>query len=1032
MAQFKPYASPRGFAPIEVPDVGSKIREQGRQQIQDMQRAAEFDLSNRDRMANAMRYVNEVESRNRDQIFRADQENRQRVQQQVQRNYETTISNIENQNKGQLKTLESIASFSNTAFETLGKVQANIEEGKKLAVNQAIYTAGISAKELMEIHKLDRNLTDQALSENAFVRDLIGRGASIQQIRYVAKHSNARYWSESKALAQNIGVGYNSYFNSNLSTPFQIGDRQISLAEAQRTGDLETEKAIVSQIRSKYMQESGMLNLGHQVLEAYVHPTIRATENQWQQESYATYRKLEATKAQEARTLALVQKIDTEGASGVNYWLQESQNKPADKAELFTTLQTLAKGDNWQQYQAFWQDYLTQQTTFNGKQITVGELLKADPGAIAVTESFVEARGRALRQFELENSEKIVSREQMIKAVLDQAKEQGIELTEADADAIEAEADAIAPGYDSSLLDNYRKNNTVNARYRKKIVDELTDLADRGLLTEERLDRMGIPATIAAQFRGLAKQTTSDYKANGGFKPQMDALAALAKSPPQIQAKPDGTYNWTVSLKTQQLQNRFLSKYAELKAAGDPNPVSNAFSFVQQQFAASASNPTSFSKGGYVEFDRKPTPSSASTARMQWVQSSIGRLGVKALDANGAIYTVSELNEIQKGMAKPGFKMDPMAEYVGMQMGVDPLTVINRQRIAAGMGQIALPESVTSFSTTVNPKVKRLLDSYRTAQISARAMVSTQQFNPGLVPKGYGPLVVEAAQKAGISPVFVAAFAEAENGSWDTNALSMGGAAAGVGLMQLSQEYHGPGGTVAQRERELKDPRLNLTLGAGILSGIYKKYGNWKDSIYVWNMGETGYKNWVDAGRPNTPQAGYAKSLYERFEKARAKYGDVSALRSGGTMRQSMQRYGRPSFERPSSVNFESSGGQPGVDLYFESKRFPAVLPGVVKDVSQEPGYGNYVVIESTDPSTGEKVDVLYGHLADGVSLRPGQSISAGDIIGTQGGTGNVRSADGTIASIDFLAPAPRGSKSMTPYRNYDNLRRFVVSQLSQ
>jgi hypothetical protein len=512
----------------------------------------------------------------------------------------------------------------------------------------------------------------------------------------------------------------------------------------------------------------------------------------------------------------------------------------------------------------------------------------------------------------------------------------------------------------------------------------------------------------------------------------MDALAALAKSPPQIQAKPDGTYNWTVSLKTQQLQNRFLSKYAELKAAGDPNPVSNAFSFVQQQFAASASNPTSFSKGGYVEFDRKPTPSSASTARMQWVQSSIGRLGVKALDANGAIYTVSELNEIQKGMAKPGFKMDPMAEYVGMQMGVDPLTVINRQRIAAGMGQIALPESVTSFSTTVNPKVKKLLDSYRTSQISARAMMSTQQFNPGLVPKGYGPLVVEAAQKAGISPVFVAAFAEAENGSWDTNALSMGGAAAGVGLMQLSQEYHGPGGTVAQRERALKDPQLNLTLGAGILSGIYKKYGNWKDSIYVWNMGETGYKNWVDAGRPNTPQAGYAKSLYERFEKARAKYGDVSALRSGGTMRQSMQRYGRPSFERPSSVNFESSGGQPGVDLYFESKRFPAVLPGVVKDVSREPGYGNYVVIESTDPSTGEKVDVLYGHLADGVSLRPGQSISAGDIIGTQGGTGNVRSADGTIASIDFLAPAPRGSKSMTPYRNYDNLRRFVVSQLSQ
>jgi hypothetical protein len=143
----------------------------------------------------------------------------------------------------------------------------------------------------------------------------------------------------------------------------------------------------------------------------------------------------------------------------------------------------------------------------------------------------------------LENSERVVAREEKLRVILDQVKAQGIELTDADADAIEEDLDKIAPGYDSSLLDNYRKNNTVNARYRKKIVDELKDLADRGLLTEERLDRMGIPGTIAAQFRPLAKQTSDDHKANGNFKPQMDALAALAKDPPQIQAKVPGLYH---------------------------------------------------------------------------------------------------------------------------------------------------------------------------------------------------------------------------------------------------------------------------------------------------------------------------------------------------------------------------------------------------------------------------------------------------------------------------------------------------------
>lgn len=135
-----------------------------------------------------------------------------------------------------------------------------------------------------------------------------------------------------------------------------------------------------------------------------------------------------------------------------------------------------------------------------------------------------------------------------------------------------------------------------------------------------------------------------------------------------------------------------------------------------------------------------------------------------------------------------------------------------------------------------------------------------------------------------------------------------------------------------------------------------------------------------------------------------------------------------------SSVNYETyvpgKSGQPGVDLFFEDKKFPVVLPGVVKDISYEPGYGNYVVIESTDPETGEQVDVLYAHLASRTSLKLNQQVTAGVLVGTQGGTGNVQSADGTIASIDFFAPAPRGSKSMTPYRNFDRLRRRVVQSL--
>jgi hypothetical protein len=137
------------------------------------------------------------------------------------------------------------------------------------------------------------------------------------------------------------------------------------------------------------------------------------------------------------------------------------------------------------------------------------------------------------------------------------------------------------------------------------------------------------------------------------------------------------------------------------------------------------------------------------------------------------------------------------------------------------------------------------------------------------------------------------------------------------------------------------------------------------------------------------------------------------------------------------SINFENANGQPGFDLWFADKRFPALLPGTVKKVGKQGsrgrGYGNYIVVESIDPKTGEKVDVLYAHLADGgIKVKEGQQVVPGMEIGTQGGTGRVVSADGTIASIDFLAPAAKESKSMKPYKRFNELRRELAEQIGK
>jgi murein DD-endopeptidase MepM/ murein hydrolase activator NlpD len=133
------------------------------------------------------------------------------------------------------------------------------------------------------------------------------------------------------------------------------------------------------------------------------------------------------------------------------------------------------------------------------------------------------------------------------------------------------------------------------------------------------------------------------------------------------------------------------------------------------------------------------------------------------------------------------------------------------------------------------------------------------------------------------------------------------------------------------------------------------------------------------------------------------------------------------------SVTLERGGprDQPGLDIYFEDKQFPAVIDGVVKDKGFDSGYGYYTVVESISPISGERVDVLYSHQNAPGPVQIGQTVRKGQIIGQQGSAGNVRGAD-SITSIDFFKPAPRGSRSMAPYQGWRKLAESIKRELGK
>jgi hypothetical protein len=349
--------------------------------------------------------------------------------------------------------------------------------------------------------------------------------------------------------------------------------------------------------------------------------------------------------------------------------------------------------------------------------------------------------------------------------------------------------------------------------------------------------------------------------------------------------------------------------------------------------------------------------------------------------------------------------------------GIDPSPILStpEARRLAEYSTVA-PRAAQRYATSGNNPQQQLLQlrriveaqqrARRRVEVSGKGTQPTTDLKPGSV-VGINDYL-RLAMDQGLSSeeaVLMAAVGMAEStGQSGVRNLNPGTGDDSYGLWQINmigdlgpQRLRSYGLTSAE---DLKDPETN----ARVMSGIFKAggknaWGSYRDKRYLQYMGEA--------------RRAYAELQRSGFNSARG---------------------GRANFSPTNvqSIRIETPGNsfQPGMDLWFADKQFGAVLPGRVKEIRRNNGnYGNMIVVESTDPATGDTVDVLYAHL-DSINVREGESVRPGFVLGKQGGSGRVRSADGTIASIDFLAPAPAGSNAMTPYRNWQRLASRIKQQI--
>ena len=242
---FKSFASPGKMNPRRVPDQTAKMVENAnynRRGMEAVQRAM-------DRNMNAIRSTvadsQSKEMANREAIFRADTENKEKARSQIMRNYEINIKNFETEARNaenRAKTAEQqdaanlklLSTLSETALKTTQDFAANREKGLQEAYAMAVYETGLTTEEMTAIVRNDTAWTNESYRQNAQLSDLAERGVSLDMLNYLQRvgAGGSNRYMKSKALLQNTVAQAPRAFEELKNKPFMVRGEPLTYNEA--------------------------------------------------------------------------------------------------------------------------------------------------------------------------------------------------------------------------------------------------------------------------------------------------------------------------------------------------------------------------------------------------------------------------------------------------------------------------------------------------------------------------------------------------------------------------------------------------------------------------------------------------------------------------------------------------------------------------------------------------------------------------------------------------------------------------------
>ena len=472
------------------------------------------------------------------------------------------------------------------------------------------------------------------------------------------------------------------------------------------------------------------------------------------------------------------------------------------------------------------------------------------------------------RKIEFEQAE-----QELVDAFLDSTDTDGFTDEQID-DAIDTLRDKY--GFESREL-NTLKNSTVDAKTREKQEEQIEDLIAMNLLTPDRLKKFD--PKLQKKYMAQAQQQAKLSKENGNFKVQETAIKDLVEQAAGVTR--DAASHPTVGLMVAEMQKRFHKYVGELALANNPDPAGEALNRVFTEFERDRTKPGFINQNGFPSMMPKGGLQSAqqSDYRIRFIDTHLQSYGNALLDMPDTIFDEPQLEAMSKGYGEPGFQTDPQLNYIAEKLGVDPLTVLNRQRKANGMTELPPSPAIEVMQNQLSPEQQRLLNTYKTPERSNRGLLGQTQYNPEIVPGGYGKAVQDAASKHGIDPSILAGLIETES-TWNPGAVSRVGAR---GLGQFMPA------TAAEFGVNVNDPISSINGAAQYLKYLQDYFnGDMRLAIIAYNGGMGNVKKYGGAIPGNVENQEY----YGKVIKHAGKYGyGKQALADPATFRPTVLAY---------------------------------------------------------------------------------------------------------------------------------------------